>query len=79
MPTGAERVIWGQGGARNHAGVKEDADGDDDDEAAKKRKPKTTDNLPVVQTPIGRLGALICWENYMPLARYLMFRKGVEM
>ncbi|HEY2648863.1 MAG TPA: carbon-nitrogen hydrolase family protein [Puia sp.] len=29
--------------------------------------------------PIGKLGGLICWENYMPLARMAMFNKGVEI
>lgn len=31
------------------------------------------------QTRVGRLGGLICWENYMPLARMSMYRKGVEI
>jgi nitrilase len=35
--------------------------------------------LPVLPTPLGRLGGLICWENYMPLARMAMYRKGVEL
>ncbi len=32
-----------------------------------------------VDTPAGRVGALICWENYMPLARYALFADGVEV
>lgn len=35
--------------------------------------------LPVFQTPVGRIGGLICWENYMPLARMAIFGKGVEI
>ena len=35
--------------------------------------------LPVVDTPFGRVGGLICWENYMPLARMAMYGKGVEI
>jgi nitrilase len=35
--------------------------------------------LTVVQTPHGRLGGLICWENYMPLARAALYEKGVEI
>lgn len=51
-PTGAERLIWGEG------------DGS---------------TLTVVETPHGRMGGLICWENYMPLARMAMYGKGVEL
>lgn len=35
--------------------------------------------LPVVPTPFGRLGAVICWENYMPLLRTAMYAKGIEL
>ncbi|MBW2352465.1 MAG: carbon-nitrogen hydrolase family protein [Deltaproteobacteria bacterium] len=35
--------------------------------------------MPVFNTPIGRIGGLICWENYMPLARMAMYGKGVEI
>jgi len=35
--------------------------------------------LTVVDTEFGRLGGLICWENYMPLARAAMYAKGVEV
>ncbi|MCK5401919.1 MAG: carbon-nitrogen hydrolase family protein [Flavobacteriaceae bacterium] len=37
------------------------------------------DSLVTFQTKIGKLGGLICWENYMPLARMSMFKKGVEI
>ncbi len=35
--------------------------------------------LRVMETPMGRLGGLICWENYMPLARYTLFAQGVQV
>ena len=35
--------------------------------------------LTTYQTKIGKLGGLICWENYMPLARMSMYGKGVEI
>jgi nitrilase len=35
--------------------------------------------LPVFDTPFGRLGGLICWENYMPLARAAMYEQGVDI
>jgi nitrilase len=35
--------------------------------------------LKVVDTPVGKVGALICWENYMPLARYALYSQGVEI
>ncbi|WP_419872548.1 carbon-nitrogen hydrolase family protein [Candidatus Pristimantibacillus sp. PTI5] len=52
MPTGAERLLWGQG------------DGS---------------SLTVIDTPFGRIGGLICWENYMPLARTAMYAKGIDI
>jgi len=35
--------------------------------------------LRVIDTGIGRVGGLICWENYMPLARYALYAEGVEV
>jgi nitrilase len=35
--------------------------------------------LTTVQTPFGVLGGLLCWENYMPLARAAMYAKGVDI
>ncbi len=35
--------------------------------------------LPVFDTPFGRLGAVICWENYMPLLRMAMYGNGIQI
>jgi nitrilase len=35
--------------------------------------------MPVFETPLGKLGAVICWENYMPLMRMAMYAKGIQL
>ena len=35
--------------------------------------------MPVFETPLGRLGAVICWENYMPQMRLHMYSKGIQI
>lgn len=35
--------------------------------------------LPAFDTPLGKLGAVICWENYMPMLRMAMYAKGVSL
>jgi len=37
------------------------------------------DDLEVAQTPLGRIGGLICWENRMPLARYSVYQSGPQI
>jgi nitrilase len=37
------------------------------------------DDLRVIDTPAGRIGGLICWENRMPLARYALYRGGPQI
>lgn len=84
QPTGAERIVWSQGEAVNPSSApresrpeKRDASGAT--KSTNVREEEGDDNLPVVSTPVGKIGALICWENYMPLARYVMYKKGVEI
>jgi nitrilase len=35
--------------------------------------------MPVFDTPLGKMGALICWENYLPLMRAAMYAKGIQI
>jgi nitrilase len=37
------------------------------------------DDLSVVDTPVGRIGGLICWENRMPLARWALYQAGPQI
>jgi nitrilase len=52
MPTGGERLVWGQGDGSTLVGY---------------------------ETGFGRIGGLICWENYMPLARAALYTEGIDI
>lgn len=36
-------------------------------------------SLKVVDTPLGSMGTLICWENYMPMARMALYQQGMQL
>lgn len=52
VPTGAERLVWGNG---------------------------HSDLLTTIDIDGVRVGSLICWENYMPLARVAMYEQGIDV
>jgi nitrilase len=52
VPTGAERLVWGNG--NDHL-------------------------LTVIDIDGVKVGSLICWENYMPLARVAMYERGIDV
>ena len=35
--------------------------------------------MPVFDTPLGKIGAVICWENYIPMLRMTMYSKGIQI
>jgi nitrilase len=37
------------------------------------------DDIEVAETPLGRVGGLICWENRMPLARWAVYQQGPQI
>ena len=59
QPTAAERIVWSQGQGSNACGypdpssVKSGAQEDD----------RRMDNMPVIDTALGKIGGLICWES----------------
>jgi hypothetical protein len=71
QPTAAERIVWSQGEATNPTGLKRSRDEEERKERGERRG---TDNLPVVSTPVGKIGGLICWES-----EWMLRGRGVKL
>ncbi len=67
-PTGTERLFWAEAGV-----------GTSFPEPGKFSGGAAGAGLDVVPTKLGRLGGLICWENYLPQARLRLYRQGVQL
>lgn len=78
MPTGSERLIWGQGSSTDVKLVTTtlpSAPASSSDDAT-----SNPTSPPTQPTPIPfKISATICWENYMPLLRYRVYELGTQI